>query len=136
VGFFLKEFSAVLKIRYLFIKTLRYLCPVVVIAIGLASIIASATPYQRMGFSGGYKDQCLDEDIYLITVRVNAYTDEATAYEYFHRRASEIVKENGYKRYEVLEFGTSKKHGLVYFSGKPYIVQKPSVYGRIKCHRD
>ena len=99
-------------------------------------LISCATPYQRMGLLGGYTDQYLGDDIYLITVRVNAYTDEATAYEYFHRRANEIVHLNGYKRYEVLEFGASEKKGIVYFGDKPQLIQKPRVYGRIKCYRE
>ena len=98
--------------------------------------VACATPYQQVGFRGGYTDQYLGDDVYLITVRVNAYTDEATAYEYFHRRANEIVRINGYKRYEVLEFGASEKKGLVYLGDKPQVIQKPRVYGRIKCYRE
>jgi len=99
-------------------------------------LVGCATPYQRIGLTGGYTDQYLGDDVYLITVRVNGYTDEATAYVYFHRRANEIVKENGYKRYEVLEFGTSEKRDLNYIGNKPHVIQKPMVYGRIKCYRD
>jgi len=95
-----------------------------------------ATRYQPQGLTGGYTDTPLGNDEYLITVAVNAYTDETTAYQYFHRRAREIVREGGYDRYEVLELISGKTGQMAYISGKPYFFEKPRVYGRIKCYRD
>ncbi len=106
------------------------------IFLGLLVLIGCATLYQKKGLSGGYTDQYLGNDIYMISVRVNAYTDEATAYEYFHRRANEICQASGYARYEVLEFGTSEKKNLVYYGNQAHMMQKPRVYGRIQCYKD
>ena len=86
-----------------------------------------------MGFSGGYKTEFLGNGIWLITVRVNAYTDISTAYNYFHRRAREIVEINGYDDYEVLELNSSSKRGAVTIGNSLYIFEKPTVFGRIKC---
>lgn len=65
------------------------------IAIVLA-LTACATPYQRMGLSGGYDDKRLGNGDYVVTVKVNGFTDRATALEYLHRRAGELCPD-GYK---------------------------------------
>lgn len=107
----------------------------VVVAV-LATMVANcATTYQRMGFTGGYSDEYLGNDIYLVTVAVNAYTDVTTAYSYFHRRASEIVEEYGYDGYEVLELSSSAKSGITYIGDRPYFFQKPRVFGRLQCYQ-
>jgi hypothetical protein len=98
--------------------------------------MSCGTPYQKMGGRGGYSDQNLGNDIFLITVRVNGYTDESTAYEYFHRRAKEIQDDNNYVRYDVLEITSGGKNHIIYNNGLPYLVKKPSVYGRVKYYRD
>jgi S1-C subfamily serine protease len=95
-----------------------------------------ATRYQPQGLTGGYTDTPLGNDEYLITVAVNAYTDETTAYQYFHRRAQEIVREEGYERYEVLELISDKAGSMTYIGDKPYFFERPRVYGRIKCYRE
>ena len=107
-----------------------------VIATGLVLSLGCATPYQEKGFTGGYSEQYLGDDVYLITIRVNAYTDQATAYEYFHRRAKEITEQNGYKRYEVLDSSGSQKTGVVMSGTTPIVITKNQVYGRIKCFRE
>lgn len=48
------------------------------------------TPYQSMGFTGGYRDQQIGPNEYEITVKVNGFTDRGTALEYLHRRADEL----------------------------------------------
>lgn len=94
------------------------------------------TPYQQLGFEGGYTNQYLGNDTFLITVRVNAYTDEATAYEYFHRRANEICQQSGYTPYEVLEMNTDAKQSMIFLNNKAHMVKKPCIYGRIKCYKN
>ncbi|MBM3712946.1 MAG: hypothetical protein FJW56_05870 [Actinobacteria bacterium] len=94
-----------------------------------------ATPYQPHGFLGGYSDQYLGNDTYMIAVSVNGYTSSATAYSYFHRRASELVYQNGYRRYEVLDWGQSANYGIMTLGDTPFLYNKPSIYGRIRCYR-
>ena len=69
--------------------------------------ISCATPYQKKGYRGGYTDSDLGNGIHLITVRVNSYTDAATAYEYFHRRAGELCGE-----YDVIELRDSERSDM------------------------
>ena len=54
------------------------------------------TPYQRMGFSGGYRDTEVAPGIIRIDVRGNAFTSLDTLEEYFHRRAAEICHPRKY----------------------------------------
>ncbi len=95
------------------------------------------TPYQSMGLAGGYEDQSLGDDKYMIIVKVNGFTDASTAYKYFHRRAQEIVEENGYKRYEVIEMESSTKTRVsTKKDGGIVMSHKPRYFGRIVCFRD
>jgi hypothetical protein len=103
---------------------------------GLILILAGCTtPYQPkprglLGLvsSAGYFDKYLGDDTYLIAVRVNRYTDEATAYEYFHRRAGELCGD-----YDVLGINASKKTKIGSFGNSLSYSEEPRVYGRVKC---
>jgi hypothetical protein len=88
----------------------------------LGALSGCATPYQRLGWRGGYTDQFLGDDTYYIIARVNRFSEEAAAFQFFHHRASEIVKANGYQRYEVLEYRSYQRDGGY------------RAYGRIRCH--
>lgn len=66
-----------------------------VIAGGL--LAGCATPYQRMGFSGGYRDSEVSRGVYRIEVRGNAFTSVDTLEDYFHRRASAICRPHTYE---------------------------------------
>lgn len=74
------------------LKTMSVLIAAVVILAG-----CSSTPYQPMGFTGGYKDAHIRDNLYFVEISTNAYTDQSTAAQYFHRRAKEVCSENGYK---------------------------------------
>lgn len=56
----------------------------------LLTLASCATPYQQMGYRGGYSDRRIAENTYVIRARVNGFTGEDTAVEYAHRRAGEL----------------------------------------------
>lgn len=90
-----------------------------------------------MGFRGGYQDEPLGDGTYLVTVKVNAYTDASTAYRYFHRRAAEICREHGFKSYVVLDSDRSSKKSVQSVGANELIVvEKARVFGRIQCKAD
>ena len=99
-------------------------------------LLGCMTPYQSMSYLGGYDDEYLGDDIYLITVRVNGYTDVTTAYKYFYKRAGEIIEEHGYTRYELLELEQSTKIGIVSTNQRIRTSSKPRIFGRIKCYSE
>ena len=56
----------------------------------LASSCTGQTPYQPMGYRGGYEDSDLGGGRHRVTVRVNSNTSRGRALEYLHRRAGEL----------------------------------------------
>lgn len=93
----------------------------------------TATPYQKMGFTGGYEDTHIKENTYYVNVQTNAYTRQATAVQHFHRRAKELCFENGYEDYRIFnERDTSGAAGTS-SGGFTSIVQKPGVGGYVEC---
>ena len=107
--------------------------------VSTALLLGCTTPYQhrsRTGGLGGYSDQYLGDDVYLITIRLNAFTDKATAYEYFHRRARDIVRVKGYERYEVIEYTDPDEHSVSWIGDKPTVWRSPRLQGRIKCYSE
>lgn len=104
----------------------------VVLAVGLLS--SCSTAYQPMGTSGGYTDEPLGNNTFLVTVRVNAHTDASTAFQYFHRRSAEVCLENGFRSYQVLDSDRSTKRSIVGFgNNRSVLVEKARVFGRIEC---
>ncbi|WP_233613585.1 MULTISPECIES: hypothetical protein [Corallococcus] len=65
-----------------------------VVVAGFAS--GCATPYQRMGIAGGYRDTEVAPGVIRIEVRGNAMTSVDTLVSYFHRRAGEICAPREY----------------------------------------
>ncbi|MFH2045445.1 MAG: hypothetical protein ABIK92_09905 [Pseudomonadota bacterium] len=98
---------------------------------------ANATPYQPMGFTGGYKDTHVKDDVYFVEVRCNAFTDHSTAVQYLHRRAMEVCKENGYCDYRLKGERDSSGHGYIGSYGSGYIsaggIQYPARNAYIEC---
>ena len=107
------------------------------IFVSIILLYGCSTPYQHASKSllGGYTDEYLGDDIYRITVRLNAFTDKATAYEYFHRRARELTQQKGYDRYEVMEIIDPDEYALIYWGKNPQLMRKPRIQGRIKCYQ-
>lgn len=63
------------------------------ILLGLSCLVVGcATPYQRMGFAGGFRDTEVAPGVIKIEVRGNAFTPVETLEDYFHRRAKAICK--------------------------------------------
>lgn len=56
-----------------------------------------ATSYQKDGFSGGYSEMKLAENVYKVTFRGNGYTSSERVGNYFLRRCAEITKQTGNK---------------------------------------
>lgn len=59
-------------------------------AIIIAVLAGCVTPYQPMGFSGGYEETPLGSDTYVVHASVNGYTSQGTAVQYAYRRAAEL----------------------------------------------
>src|SRR5690606_4541529 len=100
-----------------------------VIAAALA-LVGCSTPYQQMGFRGGYRDRPMGGGRYLVEVRVNGYTSSGTALEYLHRRATELCGGANY----VVEDGTADaSYGVVRTGNSAHVYSKPELSALVRC---
>jgi hypothetical protein len=76
--------------------------PRLLLALSLTSLAACATPYQQMGYRGGFEDAWIRDDTYFLNVQTNAFTSQLVAAQYFHRRARELCYEHGYQDYRIV----------------------------------
>ena len=95
----------------------------------LSILAACATPYQPMGFLGGYTNRDLGGGRYAIDVQVNGYT---SALDYAYRRAGELCPTG----YDIVD-GSKSSSPYVYAS-KGYVTagSKPDVALVVQCKRD
>ena len=99
-----------------------------------------ATPYQPQGFSGGYEDTHIKDNVYFVEFNSNAYTSFTVTAKYFHRRAKEVCEENGYKDYRIVNekdisgmWGTASYGGG---GGSISVQPKPGSAGYVECLKE
>jgi len=68
----------------------------------VAALFGCATPYQSMGFAGGYYSSPLSENTYEVHFSGNGWTSLATVQSYAAHRAEELCSEKGFTDYEIL----------------------------------
>ena len=137
-------------------KKLIYLFVMVVLLSGCA------TGYQRQGFTGGYTDMKLQDDIFKVSFRGNAYCHQERAEDFVLLRSAEVALENGYKYFIIIDeksrintssyttpvtattTGTANVYGnqanyygtTYYSGGQTYYFHKPSMTNTIKCFKE
>jgi hypothetical protein len=94
--------------------------------IGALLILAAAagcyTPYQRMGFRGGYDEYPLDADTYVVSAQGNGYTSSERVGMYVHYRCAELAVETGH------DFREPRFDGAVYNAGPLiYLDDRPRI---------
>jgi hypothetical protein len=62
----------------------------------------ASTPYQKMGFTGGYYDQPLGNDMHTVGFSGNGFTGTFRANRFFLRRCAELALKNGHHYFIVL----------------------------------
>lgn len=77
------------------------------------ALAACSTPYQSEGFGGGFKEQRIAEDIFIVSARGNAFTGMETIKTYTLRRAAELSVQNGYKFFTIIAGGQDYKIGYI-----------------------
>ena len=60
-----------------------------------------ASPYQKIGYGGGYYHQRIKEDAYKVVFRGNGFTERNRAYDFALLRAAEICIQLGYTHFVV-----------------------------------
>ncbi len=139
---------------------MRYLIPIVLL---MAAILSGcATVYQKQGFTGGYSEAQLGENIFQVSFKGNGYTSRERVSDFALLRSAEIVIENGYRYFVVVESEkyskvgayttptTSQTTGSAYVSGnyvhgsstttsyggQTFIISKPRANNTILCYKE
>jgi len=121
-----------------------------------------ATGYHGKGFTGGYTDMKLQDNIFKVTFKGNGYSSMERAGDFALLRSAEVAIENGYKYFIVLETNsyvktasfttpaTAQTNGTVnmygntgsysattyYSGGETFHVHKPTTNMTIECFQD
>lgn len=64
-----------------------------------------STSYQSKGFSGGYSEIQLDEDVFKVTFNGNGYTGREKAADFTLLRSAELTLQNGYAYFVIVDAG-------------------------------
>jgi hypothetical protein len=125
-----------------------------------------ATGYQRQSWTGGYTDMKLQDDIFKVSFKGNAYCHQERAEDFVLLRSAEVAIENGYKYFIIIDersatrtstyttpvtaqtYGTASVYGgpgyaqgsysgtTYYSGGETYVIHKPSMTNTIKCFKE
>lgn len=66
-------------------------------------LIGCATPYQSQGFTGGFSETRLDENVFQVSFRGNAYTSSERAADFTLLRSAELAIETGYSYFIIVD---------------------------------
>ena len=77
---------------------MKYLA--IAVLIGLSGC---ATPYQSKGFTGGYSEVQLDENVFKVSFRGNGYTGKERAANFALLRCAEVALDKGFKDFIIAD---------------------------------
>ncbi len=90
-------------------------------------LLGCATSYQSRGFSGGYSETQLDENVFKVSFIGNRYTKKERASDFALLRSSELALQYGYKYFDVLEVKSNTNNITFTTPTRPNTID--SVYG-------
>ena len=125
-------------------------------------LTACATAYQPQGFSGGYSDIQLGENVFQVSFHGNGYTRGERASDFALLRSAEVTTENGFRYFIVVQSGKDSSFstyttptqsyttGSAYgygntaygsattttYGGQTFIIQRPSATNTILCFKE
>jgi len=74
-----------------------------ILASSVIFLAGCATPYQPIGFRGGYTQTQLDENVFQVRFRGNGFTGRERASDFTLLRCAEATLENGYAYFAIVE---------------------------------
>jgi hypothetical protein len=125
-------------------------------------ILGCATAYQKSGFTGGYSETQLDDNVFVVSFRGNGYTKRERVADFTLLRSAELALQHGFQFFAIIEANSYTSHstyttptrsttkGSAYSSGnyvygssttrttggKTYNISKPSSSNTIVCFKD
>jgi hypothetical protein len=116
-----------------------------------------ATSYKAKGFTGGYSETRLSENVFKVSFKGNGYTSMERATDYCLLRCAELAVRNGYKFFAVVDesqhskkgsyttptttYGTATVSGntasgtSTTYGGQTFIISKPRATNTIFCYK-
>ena len=121
-----------------------------------------ATTYQSSGFTGGYSQTQLDENVFRVVFKGNGYTGRERVADFTLLRSAELALENGYKYFVIIDSNSHTRNSTyttpirsyttvsaygsgnsVYgnastttYGGQTYNISKPSSSNTIVCFKE
>ena len=80
----------------------KSLVSVFLFAVCIFGLQGCSTPYQSLGFGGGYTDMRLNENTFKVSFRGNGYTSTDKVQNLLLRRCAELTLQSGYKYFVML----------------------------------
>lgn len=124
-------------------------------AVALMALLAGcATSYQPVGFSGGYSETQLGEDIFQVTFKGNGYTSRDRAADLSFLRAAELTLEHGFRYFVIVDadksstfstytspstsYTTGTRHSATTTTqgGQMIFISKPASMNTIRCFKE
>jgi len=138
---------------------MKYLIAITILALILQGC---ATSYQKTGFTGGYSETQLDENVFSVSFRGNCYTGRERVADFTLLRSAELTLENGFQYFSIIDANsytsnstyttptTSQTTGSAYGSGnyaygsatttttggQTYNISKPGSSNTIVCFKE
>lgn len=135
---------------------------IIALAFSVLLLQGCATSYQQSGFSGGYSETQLDENVFNVSFRGNGYTRRERVSDFTLLRSAELALEIGFHYFAVIDTNsytsnstyttptTSHTTGSAYASGnyaygsatttttggQTYNISKPSSSNTIVCFKE
>jgi len=96
-----------------------------------------ATGYKPKGFSGGYADAYLQDNMFRVSFEGNGYTSPQRVADLALMRAADVALQNGYRYFIIIDNQADTKNVMVAIpSGQATGVSKPIMTYTIACHAD
>lgn len=121
-----------------------------------------ATQYQKKGFTGGFSETQMSENVFRVYFRGNGYTRDERAEDFTLLRSAELAQEHGFQYFIVVDENSTASFAAVTtptqtyttasatsvgnttygsaqtssFGGHSFLIRKPSKRNTIVCFRD
>jgi hypothetical protein len=102
---------------------LKPLGPVVLSALVLG---ACATTYQPMGFSGGYSETQLSENVFRVAFNANGYSSRERTEDFALLRSADLALEHGFTHFAIVDGRQDTNYGAFTTPTQTYLISKPS----------
>jgi len=84
---------------------------------GLLFLSSCATPYKADGNLGGFGETQLDDNLFSVYFRGNAFIDQRNVKTYLLYRCAELTVEKGYDYFVIVDADTDATHGAIVTPG-------------------